>query len=86
MSLKWVQELFSPRVRHAAALMMAGSICHHCHNKVPHHTNGSEGISAGDRLIRYDLHAVPCDGGVTLEECLAGDLWLRWERSAKENH
>lgn len=60
--------------------ILARALCPLCANLVPHHVNRTEGISHGDPLVRYDLHAVPCEGGVTLEECVFGDHWLAWER------
>lgn len=54
---------------------IAAQLCGLCLIRVPHHTVGVGAISDGDRRIVSDLHEVSCDGGVTLEECLAGDFW-----------
>jgi RimJ/RimL family protein N-acetyltransferase len=63
------------------ATEVAGWRCAACARAVAHHTNatGSIGGSEG-RAERWDLH-VSTGGG--LEECLAGDLLIAWERSRR---
>ena len=61
--------------------VLARSVCPLCAVLTPHHTNAEGSIGGGDRHPIYDLHAVEDASGVGLVECLAGDLWLAWERS-----
>ena len=59
--------------------VVAGWLCSACAAGVPHHTNSVTSIGGDEgRHARYDLH-VGVGGG--LEECLAGDLLLAWERA-----
>lgn len=61
--------------------VLASNHCHLCAIGTPHHTNARSSIGGEDRHPIYDLHAVEDSGGVGLAECLAGDLWLAWERA-----
>ena len=59
--------------------------CPLCLNRTPHHTNSASAIGrTDDRHLVYDIHAVENEGGVALQECDAGDLWLAWERARRE--
>lgn len=59
---------------------VAAGLCGLCKRGVVHHTNSSYSIGGGDRRVVWDIHAVDDPGGVGLQECLAGDVLLAWER------
>lgn len=56
---------------------VATTLCEHCRLGVPHQSNSQTSIGGDDRHPIWDLHACSDSGGVRLDECLAGDLWLR---------
>ena len=64
--------------------LRAGRICAACARGVEHHSNSLTSIGrAEDRYPIFDLHAEPEGYGYVTYECVAGDLWLTWERARR---